>query len=834
MDNLHDNIFTSPYFMNRSFMNKSFIFTTLLLIPTLLFSQISLKGRITASDGESLAFVSIIAQADDKKVTFSDIEGGFSLPIKGRLQSLTFRYVGFQELVLTAQELKVLDLQQLNIVLKPTDNALAAVDIIAGENPADILMRKVIANRHRNNPERNNSYICKTYNKVALDALPNRAIFEKKVKKEQEIKGFEQTERIMEQRHLFFMESVTERSFLAPNLTQEKVLLNRVSGFQDAALVTVANAVQPFTFYGDFLPIMDKKFVNPVSPGSTKLYFFSLEDTLFTDKDTVWVLRFKPRKGKVFMALKGTLHINSKYYAVQNVIANPAFGNENLNMTLEQAYSFVQTVGDTGQWFPQQLNFELLAARYPSPEMGVKATGHSFISEVQPFAQLKTKDFNPEQPLTIQKNAATRDSIAWLPWHQNLPISERERNTYLSIDSIGVVNKFDRWAKIISALNTGVWPMYKGIGLQLGSIVRLNEYEGIRLGVGFTNAQHRPLQLSKKYEWGVGTGWGFRDKQLKYNGYGLWRIHRGWQTQLRFDIMRDLREPGAPYELNTGNLFDRSLYAQRMDLVLDASLRFSTRIGKVLTTSLTARRQALRPTGYEYAYQKEENTPILSKFEFREATAVVRLAYGEQVRSFLGNSTTVQRWPVVELAYTVGVGAHEYQRYLASVYQSIFIPRLGYCQWRIDAGMARGNTPLAKLFTLNQNNGSYSAFAVGQTFQSLPDTLFLHDRFVSFFIEQEIGPVFYQRKNSSPFLSLVHNMAQGELRNPTRHKQIGFLSMNQVYLESGFRLDNLVRFNYANFGWLGLGGALFYRWGAFTSKDWKENITPRFSLKFTL
>jgi hypothetical protein len=815
-------------------MNRSFIFTAFLLIPTLLFSQISLKGRIKANDGESLAFVSIIAQADDKKVAFSDIEGGFYLPIKGRLQSLTFRYVGFQELILTAKELNQLNLQQLDIVLKPTNNALATVDIIAGENPADILMRKVIANRHRNNPERNNSYICKTYNKVSLDALPNRAIFEKKVQKEREVKGFEQTERIMEQRHLFFMESVTERSFLAPNLTQEKVLLNRVSGFQDAALVTVANAVQPFTFYGDFLPIMDKKFVNPVSSGSTKLYYFSLEDTLFTDKDTVWVLRFKPRKGKVFMALKGTLHINSKYYAVQNVIANPAFGNENLNMTIEQAYTFVQTVGDTGQWFPQQLNFELLAARYPAPEMGVKATGHSFISDVQPFAQLKTKDFNPEQPLTIQKNAATRDSLAWLPWRKNLPMSERERNTYLSIDSIGTVKKFDRWAKIISALNTGVWPLCPGVGLQLGSIIRLNEYEGVRLGVGFTNKQHRPLELSKKYEWGVGSGWGFRDQQLKYNGYALWRIHRGWQTQLRFDFMQDLREPGAPYEFNTSNFFDRGLYAQRMDLAYDASLRFSTRIGKILSTSLTVRQQGLQPSGYEYAYQKHENTPILDRFQFKEVTAVVRLAYGEQLRSFMGSSTTVQRWPVVEVASTIGVGEFEYQRYLVSIYQSFFIPRLGYCQWRVEAGMAQGDTPLAKLFTLNQNAGAYSSFAVGQTFQALPDTLFLHDRFVNFFVEQEIGPVLYQRKHSSPFLSVIHNMAQGKLSNPLQHQQIGFLSMNQLYLESGIRLDNLVRFNYANLGWLGIGGALFYRWGAFASKNWKDNISPRLSIKFTL
>jgi Family of unknown function (DUF5686) len=815
-------------------MNRSFIFTALLLIPTLLLSQISLKGRVVSNDGEPLAFVSIIAQADDRKVAFSDIEGGFSLPIKGRLQSLTFRYVGFQELILTDKELRVLDLQQLNIVLKPTNNALTTVDIIAGENPADILMRKVIANRHRNNPERNNSYICKTYNKVALDALPNRAIFEKKAQKEKEIKGFEHTERTMQRRHLFFMESVTERSFLAPNLTQEKVLLNRVSGFQDAALVTLANAVQPFTFYGDFLPIMDKKFVNPVSPGSTKLYYFSLEDTLFTDKDTIWVLRFKPRKGKVFMALKGTLHIHSRYYAVQNVIANPAFGNENINMTLEQAYTFVPIAGDSGQWFPQQLNFELMAARYPSPEMGAKATGHSFISEVQPFAPLKIKDFNPEQPLTIQKNAATRDSLLWMPWRKNLPMSERERNTYLSIDSIGTVKKFDRWAKIISALNTGVWPLYPGIGLQLGSIIRLNEYEGARLGVGFTNAQHRPLELSKKYEWGVGSGWGFRDQQLKYNGYALWRIHRGWQTQLRFDLMRDLLEPGAPYEFNTGNFFNRGLYAQRMDLALDAALRFSTRIGKLLTTSLTARQQTLRPSGYEYTYQKDENTPSFSQFRFKEVTAVARLAYGEQLRSFMGNNTTVQRWPVVEIASTIGAGEHQYQRYLAAVYQSFFIPRLGYCQWRIEAGMAKGNTPLAKLFTLNQNAGAYSSFAVGQTFQSLPDTLFLHDRFVNFFFEQEIGPVLYQRKYSSPFLSVIHNMAQGQLSKPTQHQQIGFLSMEQLYLESGLRLDNLVRFNYANFGWLGVGGALFYRWGAFASDHWKENISPRLSIKFTL
>ena len=466
----------------------------LLFWPILLFAQNNIEGYVMASDNEPLAFVSVIAQSDARSVVFSDIDGHFNIPVSGVLQHLTFRYIGFTEIRLTAADIAAMKEKPLRVVLQSSNLALNTVDIVAGENPADILMRKVVANRHRNNPERNGAYTCKTYNKVSVDALPNRALFFKQEHKEKDIRSFEATEAEMKEHHLFFMESVTERSFLAPNFIQEKVLLNRVSGFKDAALVTLANAVQPFTFYGDFLPLMDKKFVNPVSPGSTKLYFFSLADTLFDGTDTIWVVQFKPRKGKIFMGLKGSLHIHSNQYAVQNVIAYPAFGNENLNMTIEQAYVFIPLPQDTlrGQWFPQQLNFELHAARYPSPVMGMKATGHSYISDASPNIQLSLKDFNPEQPLFIEKNAFTRDSLDWLNWQKNAALTSKEIKTYRHLDSLGAVKHFDQAAKAISALNTQVWPLYKGINLHLGSLLRLNEYEQIRLGLGFTNAQHRP------------------------------------------------------------------------------------------------------------------------------------------------------------------------------------------------------------------------------------------------------------------------------------------------------------------------------------------------------
>ena len=64
------------------------------------------------------------------------------------------------------------------IILQPVDYALPEATVRAGENPADILIRKAIANRKRNNPELRHSYTCKTYNKVLFDAVPQREIFE--------------------------------------------------------------------------------------------------------------------------------------------------------------------------------------------------------------------------------------------------------------------------------------------------------------------------------------------------------------------------------------------------------------------------------------------------------------------------------------------------------------------------------------------------------------------------------------------------------------------------------------------------------------------------------
>jgi Family of unknown function (DUF5686)/CarboxypepD_reg-like domain len=802
--------------------------------------QQPISGTVTDPDGVPLAFVTVQINDDPGKGVLTDIEGRFKIGADIRVSALTFRYVGFETQRMGASAWSK-DPKAIRVVLRPADFGLAEVTIRAGENPADILMRKAIANRRRNDPEKRGAYRCNTYNKVSFDVLPHREVFEKTLSKRDSTKkgyrkpfeNFNKIEKNAAERHLFLMESVTERSFLFPDIVQERVLLNRVSGFQNTGFVALANAVQPFGFYGDFLHIADKNFVNPVSPGSPGLYFFNIEDTLYRASDTVWIISFKPRKGKIFEALEGVLHLSSRHWAVQNVRARPADKNSNLTLKIEQAYQFVKNGGPDGCWFPEQLNFEMELENYPSPALGLRASGRSYVSEIQIDPQLHLKDFDPETPLLLESKANTRSDSLWAPWRAETPLNAKELRSYELLDSIGDVKKTDRLARLTEYLATGRAALPGGLALDLGRLLRINDFEGVRLGLGLSNAQTRPLLQARKLEAGAYAGYGFKDKSWKYGAYGLWRIARGYQTQLRLRWQRDLEEPGALNELNPASFFNRTLYARRMDYTDEGSAAFFSRLGKDFQMQLSIRDQRLRPA-YPYAFGAPGDAAVGS-FRFREAVGFLRFARGEQTRPlFGGNLAAIQRWPVVELAYTRGFGDYRYDRYALALYQSAFVRRLGRVDWRIEAGKVSPRTPYAKLFSLNQTGGSFNLFAVRNTFQALPDTLFLADRFVNVFFAQEIGSVLYRLKWSSPFLTLLQNVSWGDLEHPELHTGIGFYTARRPLLESGVRLDDLLRINYVNFTYFGVGIGCFYRWGSLQSENWRKNVSLRLAMRLKL
>ena len=808
----------------------------------------SFQGKVQNTDGESLAFVAILPNDDASKGVLSDIEGRFFISSKIPILSLTFRCIGQQTLRLDADFLqKYTTNTPLSITLKNADNLISEVTIAAGENPADRLIRRVVAQKDHNNPEKLTSFQCKTYNKVAIEMLPNDTAFQHFISKKDSSKqriqnlqaNFKNKNAHNTEHQAFLMETVTERRFRFPNDNFERVLLNRVSGFPNTGIVALANMIQPFSFYSDFLPILDKNYVNPISIGSPSLYFFNIEDTLYQGIDTVFLISFHPRKGKVFEGLTGVLHINSREWAVQNVRAKPSNLSQ-ATIKIEQQYRFDTTAA---QWFPDQLNFELDFLKYPTPWLGLRVIGRSYISDVSINPPLKQKDFNPETPLIIEQNAFGQNDSAWLPFRSITPLSIRELRTYEWMDSISKKKHFDWWAKGLTVMASGKLPIKNsGVSLDITRFLRTNNYEGTRLGLGLTTARASEFSHPKFCESAVYAGYGINDSTWKYGGLLKFRLAQAYQTTLQLSYSHDLREPGASSELDATGFISRSLYADRFDTNEEFSAIFSTRINKRITLKLTGLQQFLKPN-YAYHFQNN-NGDIATNFNFTEFSAYAKYVFDEQNTAILGETLNeINRVPVIEIGYTRGLdtknssilrGGYAYEKWLFALHQTRMIRRLGRMTWRIEGGIVKGNVPFAKLFTLNQSGSSgLFFFYVPNTFQTLNDTTaWLSDKFLNIYFAQSFGNILYHKKWSSPQLTLAQNIAFGELSNPHAHRDIIFSTPSKPLIETGLILDNLLKINYVNFGNIGLGTAVFYRWGTDIA-SWRS-YNPKISLRFSL
>ena len=804
--------------------------------PFLLSAQTAINGRVLDPEGQPLAFVTILLDDQPGRGVLSDIEGRFSIGADAGARFLTFRYIGYEtrrvEISLSDQNTG----QILEVILQVSTEQLPEAVITPGENPAERLIRLAIDRRDENNPEKRAAYRCKTYNKVVFEAVSNRSEFEKTMatrdtsKKEWKTMWdrFHKSEQMRAQQNLFLMESVTERLFKFPNVVQERVLLNRVSGLESVGLVALANMVQPFSCYGDYFKILDKEFVNPISPGSPKLYLFNIEDTLFEGSDTVWIIQFRPRKGRIFDGLEGVIYLNSNGWAVQNLRTQPADPHAKLQVKIEQSYRRVQ-----GKWFPEQLNFEIAIEKYPSPLTGIRAAGRSYVDDTDMEITLSKRDFDPEMPLILLPSAFNRTDSAWQRWHDLAPLNAKELRTYVFMDSIGKRKKLDYIARLMDYSVTGLAPLHQNISADLTRILKFNNFEGVRIGAGLSTAQYRPLLPPRRIEMAAWAGYGIRDKTWKYGANGAWRISRAYQTQLRVGWSQELREPGTLYELRPATVVNRTLFANRMDYATEWMAAISSRPQQAVTMQVAVRQQDIRPS-YNYQFLAEDGM-ARNRFTFREGTVYLRLAKSEQVQRLLGNDfSIVQPWPVVELGYTRGWGDYQYERWALAIYQSVMVRRLGRANWRLEAGQVSAGVPLAKLFMLNQVGGSFGALAISGAFQALPDTLFVSDRFANLYLSQEIGHIFYRSKYSSPFLTVLHNTAWGSLRQVERHEGIGFAVATRPYLESGIRLDHLLQFNYVNVCRIGFGGAFFYRWGNLRAPDWQKNVALRLVAQVTM
>ncbi len=807
-------------------------FFIFLLLPLFLKSQFHVIGKIVDSvTKQPLAFVNIIIN-DQKNGGMTDIDGKFHLQSPQKVCFLKLSYIGYNTKKFFLPEKN----NNLVICLQKKNIELSEVVIFPAENPAHKIIRKVIENKPINNPEKIKSFKYDCYSKLTAEYLPNEKYF---IDSNTNLNGrkdstYIKIKELSEKQHAMLIESFSQRIYMNPDKSFEKVIGTRVSGFKNPNFSSLATDIQPFSFYQDFFRLSltgEKDYINPLSAGSFHRYEFVIEDTLYQGVDSVYIISFEPKERKKFNALKGLLYINTNGYAVQNVIAEP--DEQGLwIIKIQQKYELIEN----RQWFPSQLNYDWILPKYPTEKIGMVLRGRSYISNVKLEPDIKNSDF-PMERVKLSDSAGVRDDNFWNKY-RNDTLNSKERTTYTVIDKLGKRYKFDYLQRAASELMDGFLPLGP-VNISIEDIFSYNDIEGVRLGFGARTND----KITRWVYLGGYFGYGFKDKTLKYGGDMQLNFNKTRDLYLKLSYNYDYESPGNTdfYRKGFSNYWFGYMQS-RFDAVEKKEAVFAFRPFKYTDMYLSFDNSYVKPL-YDYGFVYNiENNQILKDFTFTEATLGLKFAFKERLKTAFGRrlsfTAAEYQYPVFYLTYTHGFknllgGQFDFDRIEACIEKNFRIKGLGTTTISAEGGYIWQNIPYSRLYNGKGSNNKTFQVVMNGTFQTMGVNEFLSDKFVYVFFTHNFERLLFEAKRFKPEFKIVNNIAFGTLANPLLHKGIEFKTLESGYYEAGLIIDNILRVNILNLFYFGVGGGAFYRYGYYSFEKPIDNAAFKASLKIT-
>jgi hypothetical protein len=748
----------------------------------------------------------------------ADIDGFFTLPAD--CQSFTLRMNEYVDTTFAY------NFQQ-QVFMRALGKSIDEVTIQPGINPAERIMELAIQNRKKNHPMSDLSFQYTSYSKLvitinpdALAAIPDTTTDSSLIS----MRAF------FNKQYLFLMESTTEKSFEPPFREKEEITAYKVSGFTNPLFSTFASELQTFNFYENQFSIFGKTYINPLAFGGVRRYLFILEDqTINGIGDTTFTIRFRPRLGKNFDGLKGVLYINSQGYALEKVIVEPALEDKSQPVApkVVQEYAFI----NQKKWFPVKLSTEVVFKSIVFEEDLKDAyaigKGTTYIDQIKLGADLKDVHFNAATVVT-KDDAGEKDSVHWQQTRK-YELSEKEQNTYKIIDSLGKAENFEKVLSIFSTLAEG--KLQTGyIQFDLARLLNFNGYEGFRLGLGIETSN----KFSKRFLVGSYVGYGFKDKQLKYGGYGTIKINKTHFVNAHIRFQDDVFERGGTsfYSLEKkleSSTYYRNLYIQNMERQRLAEIGFSA--------YLTPNLKIYSGINYQRIYLLDNYSiqlaPSLSNlaspFEVAETVVECIWKIGDKVK-YIGEKriSTGSKWPTIRAKAAFSIpsiyqSTLHYQRYAMDIYQTIPIRGTGNFTYLVSLGHLVGEVPLYLSFVAPGTGGEWN-LSVANTFETVKPSSFYNTSIASNFMRFSFKKIKTGVKWTSPQVNLHHAIGFGTFDQKSEHN-FNFQSFSKGYFEGGVLINNLL-----NISTTGLGIGCFYNYGAYSSANALANFMFKFGL----
>lgn len=766
-----------------------------------------IMGRVVdAESGEPIPFANIFFKGTTIGVS-SDFDGNFSLETKTPSDSLVASYLGYE-----MQSLPVLKnrFQQVVFELKPSNFSLPEVVVIAGENPAEILLRKIIKNKSVNYKKEFDYYQYEVYNKIQIDAnnvserFQNRRI----MRPFKFIFEYADTSTINGKTYLpvFLSESLSDYYYRnSPHSEKEVIKAAKVSGIEnESVLQYVGDMFQNYSIYENYITLFQKNFVSPIADFGLSFYkYYLIDSTYFSDKWCYKVM-FKPRRRQE-LTFTGHFWVHDTSFAVKSFemeIADDANINYVNDLVLSQEFDLV----DGNYWM---VTLDKGVGDFNILEDNKKTLGFfgRKTTTYRKFVFNKPMDkefYSTPANVMVSDNAYDKNEEFWEE-NRHTELSKDEQTIYHLVDTLKNLPAFKTWVDIVETAVTGYYEMGKYEIGPYASLVSFNAIEGARFRFGGRTTE----KFSSRARYGGYIAYGTKDTRLKYGASALFLLNPNPRRAVYASYKDDVEQLGNSPNAFRDDFLLAAIFrrnpADKLSQTREVNLNYDHEWFNGFSNQINLRRKEIIPIGESRVEtvngggEPVENKSMIAT----EVSFATRLAYQEKfVMGTFDRISLGTKFPIVAIEYGYGIpgflnGEYEYHRLRAGIKHWFNIFNLGWSKYIIEGGKIWGKLPFP-LLVLHPGNETFIFDEYAYNLMNYFE--FVSDQYVSVYYSHHFDGFFLNRiplMRKLKWREVVYfrGVAGSLTKDNLEYNVLPSITytLDQPYYEAGVGLENIFK-----------------------------------------
>lgn len=792
-----------------------------------------IKGKvIDAKTGESLPFVNISITGTNFG-TQTDMNGSFYLETAQQNPIIRIAFVGYAPEIRNIQGGKLVTL---TVKLKVQSKDLDEITVKGKkdryrnkDNPAVVLIRKVIEHKQENRKESFDFYQYNKYEKLEFD-LSN---ISEKFRNKRSLKKFDfvfnhlDTSKITGKVNLpmYLKETVSDLYYRKNPETKKEIIqgekMTGLGGYVDdnGIKLYLEALYQDVNIYDNNILLLATQFLGPTAPVAPQFYRYVIIDTTVYKGVKCVNLGFSPRnindqlfQGTFLIALDSSYAIRK----VQMGFSKDVNVNFVTDLRVSQEYDKVGTEGLMLTKDDLSIEFNLLKKENGMGLFGQRSVSYKDYILNKPIESKQFEGFK----IDVAKSATNRDNTYWQSARHD-ELSAKELGIYAMVDSVKKVPAFQRFMNTATFILEGYKPIGKFEIGPVSTFYSFNQIEGFRLRLGGRTT----ATFSDKVALETYGAYGFKDERFKYYASATISLtdHNTYTYPIkhfRISYQDDIKIPGQELQFVQEDNFLLSFKRgqnNRMTYNKVINLDYLNESKSGLTFNLNFKNIRQTPTGELQFNSLSPEGQVQTNNEIVSSELMIGLRYSPNEQFYQGKNyriPIINKYPTFQLRYTLGIkgileSQYNFHRLVGYIHKRMYIPPIGYTDITLEAGKTFGKLPYP-LLTIHRANQTYSYQPEAYNLMNFLE--FVSDQYVSVFVDHHFNGFIFNKiavikklklREVVTFKALVGNLSDenkataqnglillpaDKIGSPTT-----FSLENKPYMEASFGIENIFR-----------------------------------------